>query len=105
MFTIGLMMKLRLGCYPEYKKAHDNLWPDIAKSMSDNNVSMEIFLYKDQLILHATSPTEAAWTLSRQAPALERWHAYMVTLLQVDENGRLIAEELEKAFTFGNFKD
>ncbi|MBI2506228.1 MAG: L-rhamnose mutarotase [Candidatus Latescibacteria bacterium] len=105
MFTIGMLMKVKPGCYPEYKKAHDELWPAIAKSMSDNQVSMQIFLYRDQLFLHAMAPTQADWDKSRQHPELVRWHDYMATLLQADESGKIIFEELEKAFTFGGFRD
>lgn len=29
MFSIGLGMKLRPGCYDTYKQAHDEAWPDL----------------------------------------------------------------------------
>ena len=44
MYSIGLSMQLKPGSYEGYKEAHDNLWPEIAKSMADNNVSMSIYL-------------------------------------------------------------
>ncbi len=72
MFSIGFMMKLRPGCYVEYKKEHDDIWPDLAKSMSDNEVSMAIFRHKDHLFLHATAPTEAHWHRSRDVPILAK---------------------------------
>ena len=36
MYSIGLSMQLKPGSYEGYKEAHDNLWPEIAKSMDDN---------------------------------------------------------------------
>ena len=46
MFSIGLTFKLKPGCYPEYKKAHDELWPEIAETMSDNEIDMVIYTTK-----------------------------------------------------------
>jgi L-rhamnose mutarotase len=51
------------------------------------------------------APTQADWDKSRQHPELKRWHDYMATLLQADADGKIIFEELEKAFTFGDFCD
>ena len=64
MFSIGVTMLLRPGCYDEYKKHHDEIWPDLAQSMSDNEVSMAIFRLEDRLFLHAAAPTEAHWQRS-----------------------------------------
>ena len=54
MFSIGLSMQLKPGSYDGYKEAHDNLWPEIAKSMSDNDVSMSIYRLGDRLFLHSS---------------------------------------------------
>ena len=55
------------------------------------------------LFLHATAPTEEDWAKSRIHPELKRWHEYMATLLETDASGAIVAQELEKAFTFGGF--
>ena len=104
MYAIGLAMTLRPGCYAEYKKAHDELWADIAKSMSDNQVNMAIYRFGENLIIHATAPSEEHWDRSRQAPILVEWHDYMAKLLETDAAGEILFEELEEAFAFGQFK-
>jgi L-rhamnose mutarotase len=104
MYSIGLAMTLRPNCYTEYKQAHDDLWPDIAQSMSVNNVDMAIYRFGENLIIHATAPTQADWEKSRQVPILEKWYDYMATLLVTDAEGQIIFEELEEAFAFGQFK-
>jgi L-rhamnose mutarotase len=104
MYSIGLAMTLRPGCYAEYKQAHDDLWPDIAKSMTDNNIDMAIYRFDEHLIIHATAPSEADWEKSRQVPILEDWYEYMAKLLETDDQGEIIFEELEEAFAFGQFK-
>ena len=58
MHSIGLVMKLKKGCYGRYKEIHDNLWPEIATSMSDNSVNMVIYHQSDDhLFVHATAPS------------------------------------------------
>ncbi len=104
MFSIGLSMQLRPGCYDEYKEAHDNLWPDLAESMVVNNVSMSIYRFEDRLFLHAVAPTEEDWNNSREGEVLERWCKYMAKLLASDEKGEIIFDELPEAFSFGMFK-
>ncbi|MCZ6678232.1 MAG: L-rhamnose mutarotase [Candidatus Poribacteria bacterium] len=104
MYSIGLAMKLRPGCYEEYKVAHDNLWPEIGKGMEDNNVSMAIYRFEDHLVLHAVAPSEQDWLKSREGPELVRWHDYMATLLETDDAGNIVFEELPEAFAFGMFK-
>ena len=104
MFSIGYVMKLKPEGYPGYKEAHDNLWPEIARSMSDNQVNMSIYRFEDLLFLHAVAPTEEDWDKSREAPDLERWVEYMSEFLQADDGGGVFFEELPEAFGFGLFK-
>ena len=105
MYSIGLAMTLRPEAYTEYKKAHDELWPEIADSMSVNDVSMAIYKFNENLIIHAVAPTEEDWDKSREAPILEKWFEYMSTLLVTDDSGDIIFEDLPEAFAFGIFKD
>ncbi len=104
MFSTGYAMKLKPGGYAGYKEAHDKLWPEIANSMSDNQVSMSIYRFEDLLFLHAVAPTEEDWLKSRDVPDLERWKDYMSEFLQSDDTGELFFEELPEAFAFGLFK-
>ena len=36
MYSTGMTFKLKPGCYPEYKKAHDELWPDMVEVLLEN---------------------------------------------------------------------
>ena len=99
-------MKLRPDGYAGYKKAHDELWPEIAASMSDHDVSMAIYRCSDRLFLFACAPTEADWDASRQYEVLETWKQYMRDFLEDDDEGAdLYFEELPAAFHFGLFKE
>jgi L-rhamnose mutarotase len=104
MFTLGLSMKLRPGAFERYKLAHDQLWPELAKGMTANQVSMAIYRDGDRLFLFAAAPTQAHWEWSRQDPILARWDARMAELLETDASGRIAFASLPKAFGFGEFK-
>ena len=104
MYSIGMATTLRPGAYAEYKKAHDDLWPEVAKGMNDNDVSLAIYCFGENLILHGVAPTEEAWNKSTTVPIMEKWFEYMATLLETNEEGEIIFESLTEAFAFGIFK-
>jgi L-rhamnose mutarotase len=103
MYSAGFVMRLKPDGYAGYKKAHDELWPDIARSMSDHGVSMTIYRHGEFLFLFACAPTEADWDASRQYPILAEWTTYMREFLADGDDGELLFEPLEEAFVFGMF--
>jgi L-rhamnose mutarotase len=105
MYTLGLALRLRPGVYDEYKRAHDELWPELAAGMRSNEVSMAIFRDGDRLFLFAAAPSEAHWQRSRQDPVLSRWDALMARLLETDDRGKIAFTHLPRAFGFGEFRD
>jgi L-rhamnose mutarotase len=104
MFTVVLTMRLKPGCLAEYRKAHEELWPEIALSMAENEVSMAIFHEAGQLFVFATAPSEAHWERSRQVPTLARWDAMMTGFLEAETPGKIAFKHPEKVFGFGAFK-
>jgi len=104
MFSIGYVMKLKPGQYAGYKEAHDNLWPTIAASMSDNHVNMSIYRFEDLLFLHAVAPNEEAWNKSREHPDLPKWAEFMTEFLETEEDGTAFFPELDEVFAFGEFR-
>ena len=104
MFTTSLKLKPKPGQYADYKKAHDELWPELAASMKQCQVSMSIGWDGESLFLFAAAPTEADWLRSRQDRVLERWNSLMTQFLETDATGAIAFEQLEKAFGFGEFQ-
>ena len=104
MYTIGLALTLRPGKYESYKKAHDELWPELAEGMRANDVSMAVYRDTNRLFVFAAAPSEAHWHRSRQDPILAKWDTSMCEFLETDESGNLAFTLLPKAFGFGEFK-
>ena len=104
MYSAGTTFKLKPGNYADYKKAHDELWPEMAEAMRVNEVNMVIYHYHDRLFLYVTAPSQEHMARSHRGPTADRWAAYMATVMETDEEGKSIVEELEEAFAFGSFK-
>lgn len=105
MYRTAATFALKPGCYEEYKKAHDELWPDLARSMSDNDVNMAIYHHKGRLYMFATAPTQDHWERSRNVPILEKWSKYMATLMVTGADGKAVVEPMDEAFVFGEFAE
>lgn len=104
MYTTALLLRLRPGAYVAYKRAHDELWPELARSMEDHQVSMAIYRLDEQLVVFAAAPTPEHWARSRRDPVLDRWNHFMADYLETDATGSISFEELPKAFGFGEFR-
>jgi L-rhamnose mutarotase len=103
MYCLGLALTLRPGAYDKYKRAHNEIWPELTAGMLANDVSMAIYRDGNRLFLFAAAPSEAHWQRSRQDPVLARWDATMAEYLETDGDGRLALTVLTKAFGFGEF--
>ena len=105
MFTIGLAMTLRPGAYEKYKLAHEQLWPELAAGMRENQISMAIYRDGERLFLFAAAPTREDWERSRKDPVLAQWDARMAELLETGSHGQIAFTLLSKTFGFGDFAD
>jgi len=102
-FSIGMALRLKSNMYSEYKRRHDELWPEMIRMMSAQDVNMIIYRHGDWLFLHATAPSAEHYERTKKDPITPKWNEHMKEVLAVDQNGKLIAHELPLAFSFGNF--
>lgn len=103
MYSIGMALKLRPGKYAEYKRRHDELWPEMERMMSAQGVSMVIYRHEDWLFVHGTAPTAEHFRRTTVDPITPKWNEYMKEVLEVDDSGDLIVRVLPLAFSFGGF--
>jgi L-rhamnose mutarotase len=103
MYCLGLALTLRPGAYEGYKRAHDEIWPELTAGMRANQVSMAIYRDGNRLFVFAAAPTESHWNQSRSDPVLAKWDTRMTEFLETDDIGGLAFSVLSKAFGFGEF--
>ena len=101
MILVGEALILRPGCYGEYKRRHDELWPELAAVMRENGINMVIYRFGDTLFVYGTAPSREAWMEVEKHSVTPRWNAFMAEVLETDEKGDPVVHKLDRAFTFG----
>jgi L-rhamnose mutarotase len=103
--SIGLALQLRPGAYDEYKKRHDELWPELAEAIRSCGISLVIYRHADTLFVHERAPSEVAFQKMGAHPVTPRWNKHMAEVLETDVQGNIVFTVLPLAFSFGEFKE
>jgi len=100
----GLALKLKPGAYEEYKRRHDELWPELAQLMADKGVSTTIYRFNEYLFVHEVAETAVDFDRCEEDPITPRWNKYMADVLETDSDGNIIVHSLPLAFAFGQYQ-
>jgi L-rhamnose mutarotase len=94
-------MKLKPGHEAEYKKRHDEIWPDLSKALAEAGVSdYSIFLDEETLTLFAVqklSESNTAHDLPNHPVVREWWH-HMAELMEVNPDNSPVSVPLTEVF-------
>lgn len=94
-------MKLKPGFAAEYRKRHDELWPDLARELRAAGIAdFSIFLDEKTLTLFAVrrvSDERKFAELSKQ-PIIRKWWSYMAPLMEVNADDSPVEYPLEEVF-------
>jgi len=102
MFTIGQILRLKPDTLEEYKRRHDELWPEMIDVMNSFQINMAIYLYGELLFLFATAPDEKSWRDLENHPITPRWDEYMSDILERMEGDNYYVD-VPCVFAFGDF--
>jgi len=101
MQKIAFKMKLKPGFKCEYKKRHDEIWPELAQLLKENGVSdYSIFFDEETDILFAVqklSSDGSAQNLGSEA-IMKKWWNYMADIMDVNPDNSPVVVGLEKVF-------
>jgi L-rhamnose mutarotase len=94
-------MQLKRGFEEEYKKRHDEIWPELAKLLKDAGISdYSIFLDPETLALFAVqklAPGASADALSGKA-IMREWWDYMKDIMETNPDGSPVCKDLREVF-------
>ena len=94
-------MRLKPGVVAEYKKRHDELWPELAAELKAAGVSdYSIFLDEETLTLFAVqklSEENSAAELP-DSPIVRKWWDYMAPLMETHPDNSPVAKPLREVF-------
>ena len=94
-------MLLNPGQRHEYKKRHDEIWPELSALLHASGVrNYSIFLDEKTNILFAYLERPENHTMDRlpDHPVMRRWWDYMKDLMATDPTGAPIAQPLNEVF-------
>ncbi|MET0533236.1 MAG: L-rhamnose mutarotase [Steroidobacter sp.] len=98
---IGFRMQLKPGMAAEYRRRHDEIWPELAQTLRDAGIhDYSIFLDPTTLHLFGVFRLRADNTLEQvpQLPVMRRWWSYMADLMETEPDQRPREWALEPMF-------
>ena len=94
-------MKLKSGFESEYKKRHDEIWPELSKELTVAGVSdYSIFLDEETLTLFAFQKLTDSNTAEElpQQEIVKKWWDYMADIMEVNSDNSPAATALKEVF-------
>jgi L-rhamnose mutarotase len=101
MKRVAFKMQLKPGAVAEYKRRHDEIWPELAAAIRAAGISAySIFLDEATLTLFAVqhqTDNRAAADLPHD-PIVKKWWAYMAPLMEVNPDNSPVCGDLTEVF-------
>ncbi|HEU6449375.1 MAG TPA: L-rhamnose mutarotase [Verrucomicrobiae bacterium] len=94
-------MKLKPGVEAEYKKRHDEIWPELQKELSAAGISdYSIFLDEETLTLFAVQKLADKNTANDlpQNPVVRKWWDSMAPLMETNRDQSPVSKPLREMF-------
>lgn len=101
MKRFAFKMKLKPGYKEEYKKRHDEIWPELEKLIKESGVSdYSIFLDEETNILFAVQKQsgESSSQDLGSNPVVQKWWAYMADIMDTNPDNSPVTIPLEEVF-------
>ena len=101
MKSYGFKMRLKPGLADEYKRRHDEIWPELSALLRKSGVSdYSIFLDEETNILFAVqkqSGSSSSQDLGSEA-IVRRWWAHMADIMETNPDGSPVTIPLREVF-------
>ena len=101
MHRLAFKMKLYNGFEEEYKKRHDQLWPDLEKLLKETGISeYSIFLDSETNFLFGVLKAEDPSRLNNlpSNPVMQKWWAYMKDIMESNPDNSPVSTPLKEVF-------
>lgn len=98
---IGFRMQLLPGNIDEYRRRHDEIWPELVVLLQDAGVTdYSIFYHEPTNSLFATLYRTANHGMDAlpEQPVMQRWWAYMADLMDTHSSNEPVVEPLDQVF-------
>lgn len=101
MRRVAFKMRLRPGFEAEYRRRHDEIWPELSRKLTDAGVSdYSIFLDRETLVLFAVQKVSDDNTADRLPldPVVRKWWDYMADIMETNPDNSPVCTPLAEMF-------
>ncbi|MCV0427907.1 MAG: L-rhamnose mutarotase [Roseibium sp.] len=101
MEKFAFKMQLNPGMEAEYRKRHDEIWPELVELLKSAGIrDYSIHLDRDTNILFGVLWRENADGMAKlpHNPVMQKWWAHMADIMETRDNNEPVAETLETVF-------
>ena len=101
METIAFTMQLKPGFEAEYKRRHDEIWPELSDLLHEAGVSdYSIFLDSQSLVLFGVLKRTANHGMDElpNLPIMKKWWAYMADIMDTNPDNSPVVKDLTPVF-------
>jgi L-rhamnose mutarotase len=93
----AFVMKLRPGCEADYKRMHDEIWPELVGQMRARG-TRNYTIYRHGLLLFACLEDDADRSDAEPTPLTRRWWGAMAPYMETNPDGSPWREALPEMF-------
>jgi L-rhamnose mutarotase len=101
MDRVAFKMKLYPGKIEEYKRRHDEIWPELTSLLKETGIQeYSIFLDEETLILFGVLQVKERQSLDSlpQHPVMKKWWAYMKDIMESNSDNSPVSIPLKEVF-------
>lgn len=101
MIRRAFKMQLRRGFEEEYRKRHDNLWPELKQLLKGSGISRySIFLDDSTLSLFGVMEVEDPALLDKlpEHPVMKKWWSFMRDIMDTNPDNSPVSVPLQEVF-------
>jgi L-rhamnose mutarotase len=101
MKKVAFKMKLKPGCEKEYKRRHDEIWPELEKLLKKSGIrDYTIFLDEETSILFAVQKIEKNKELKNLAEhkIMKKWWKHMAGIMDTNPDDSPVSVPLKKMY-------
>lgn len=101
MIRKATVMKVFEGFHDEYKRRHDQLWPEMERELKNHGAHhYSIFLDEktNNLFAYVEIENEEKWNAMSQTEICQKWWLYMKDIMETNPDNSPVATELKQVF-------
>ncbi|NKI76108.1 L-rhamnose mutarotase [Dickeya sp. CFBP 2040] len=101
MIRKAFLMSIQPGQDAEYRRRHDEIWPELAatlKAHGAHNYSIFLFPQTSQLFAYVEIESEERWNAVASTDICKAWWAYMKDIMPANPDNSPVSHELSEMF-------